>query len=189
MQKQHWAKIISDLIANPENLRVLWKHLLPGFSQISTLRPTSFLPCAGFTPAELHTLWQNEERAAISSGKMNDIWHRRHDFWLLAGIVMYPWRQLPGQWPCVFIFLSARQKPSVISQQASQSSVNSKLCLLEADVVGHLVHVVLSIMAIKAMLHPHETRFSLFCKIEALLDWNKRGETLWFSSCQKPIYC
>uniref|UniRef100_A0A3Q2CK44 Chromodomain helicase DNA binding protein 3 n=1 Tax=Cyprinodon variegatus TaxID=28743 RepID=A0A3Q2CK44_CYPVA len=38
----------------------------------------------GFT--ELHTLWQNEERAAISSGKMNEIWHRRHDFWLLAGI-------------------------------------------------------------------------------------------------------
>uniref|UniRef100_A0A8C9TUK7 Chromodomain helicase DNA binding protein 3 n=1 Tax=Scleropages formosus TaxID=113540 RepID=A0A8C9TUK7_SCLFO len=40
-------------------------------------------------PAELHTLWQNEERAAISSGKMNEIWHRRHDFWLLAGIVVH----------------------------------------------------------------------------------------------------
>uniref|UniRef100_A0A3Q1BY56 DNA helicase n=1 Tax=Amphiprion ocellaris TaxID=80972 RepID=A0A3Q1BY56_AMPOC len=38
---------------------------------------------------ELHTLWQNEERAAISSGKMNEIWHRRHDFWLLAGIVIH----------------------------------------------------------------------------------------------------
>uniref|UniRef100_A0AAR2M665 DNA helicase n=1 Tax=Pygocentrus nattereri TaxID=42514 RepID=A0AAR2M665_PYGNA len=43
-----------------------------------------------FLSAELHTLWQNEERAAISSGKMNEIWHRRHDFWLLAGIVQYP---------------------------------------------------------------------------------------------------
>uniref|UniRef100_A0A672J0R0 Chromodomain helicase DNA binding protein 3 n=1 Tax=Salarias fasciatus TaxID=181472 RepID=A0A672J0R0_SALFA len=42
-----------------------------------------------FRPAELHTLWQNEERAAISSGKMNEIWHRRHDFWLLAGIVIH----------------------------------------------------------------------------------------------------
>uniref|UniRef100_A0A8C2HSV7 Chromodomain helicase DNA binding protein 3 n=1 Tax=Cyprinus carpio TaxID=7962 RepID=A0A8C2HSV7_CYPCA len=41
----------------------------------------------GFT--ELHTLWQNEERAAISSGKINEIWHRRHDFWLLAGIVIH----------------------------------------------------------------------------------------------------
>lgn len=40
---------------------------------------------------ELHTLWQNEERAAISSGKLNEIWHRRHDYWLLAGIVLYPW--------------------------------------------------------------------------------------------------
>uniref|UniRef100_A0A8D0BGU7 Chromodomain helicase DNA binding protein 5 n=1 Tax=Salvator merianae TaxID=96440 RepID=A0A8D0BGU7_SALMN len=41
----------------------------------------------GFT--ELHTLWQNEERAAVSSGKIYDIWHRRHDYWLLAGIVTY----------------------------------------------------------------------------------------------------
>ncbi|XP_023385665.1 chromodomain-helicase-DNA-binding protein 3 isoform X11 [Pteropus vampyrus] len=41
----------------------------------------------GFT--ELHTLWQNEERAAISSGKLNEIWHRRHDYWLLAGIVLH----------------------------------------------------------------------------------------------------
>uniref|UniRef100_A0A3Q3B9Y4 Chromodomain helicase DNA binding protein 3 n=1 Tax=Kryptolebias marmoratus TaxID=37003 RepID=A0A3Q3B9Y4_KRYMA len=40
-------------------------------------------------PTELHTLWQNEERAAISSGKMNEIWHRRHDYWLLAGIVVH----------------------------------------------------------------------------------------------------
>uniref|UniRef100_A0A8C3PPK1 CHD C-terminal 2 domain-containing protein n=1 Tax=Calidris pygmaea TaxID=425635 RepID=A0A8C3PPK1_9CHAR len=37
----------------------------------------------------LHTLWQNEERAAISSGKLNEIWHRRHDYWLLAGIVLH----------------------------------------------------------------------------------------------------
>ncbi|XP_027745107.1 chromodomain-helicase-DNA-binding protein 5 isoform X1 [Empidonax traillii] len=41
----------------------------------------------GFT--ELHTLWQNEERAAMSSGKIYDIWHRRHDYWLLAGIVTH----------------------------------------------------------------------------------------------------
>lgn len=43
-----------------------------------------------FSPTELHTLWQTEERAALSSGKMHDIWHRRHDYWLLAGIVTYP---------------------------------------------------------------------------------------------------
>ncbi|CAB1427115.1 unnamed protein product [Pleuronectes platessa] len=46
----------------------------------------------GFT--ELHTLWQTEERAALSSGKMHDIWHRRHDYWLLAGIVTYPFIQM-----------------------------------------------------------------------------------------------
>lgn len=43
-----------------------------------------------FFVSELHTLWQTEERAAMSSGKMHDIWHRRHDYWLLAGIVTYP---------------------------------------------------------------------------------------------------
>lgn len=26
----------------------------------------------------------------MSSGKIYDIWHRRHDYWLLAGIVTYP---------------------------------------------------------------------------------------------------
>ncbi|CAJ0965693.1 unnamed protein product [Ranitomeya imitator] len=41
----------------------------------------------GFT--ELHTLWQNEERAAICSGRLNEIWHRRHDYWLLAGVVIH----------------------------------------------------------------------------------------------------
>ena len=37
----------------------------------------------GFT--ELHTLWEVEEKR-----KCNDIWWRCHDYWLLAGVVMYP---------------------------------------------------------------------------------------------------
>jgi len=37
----------------------------------------------GFT--ELHTLWQNEEKAAVP-GREFEIWHRRHDYWLLAGL-------------------------------------------------------------------------------------------------------
>uniref|UniRef100_A0A8B9PZX1 Chromodomain helicase DNA binding protein 5 n=1 Tax=Apteryx owenii TaxID=8824 RepID=A0A8B9PZX1_APTOW len=45
--------------------------------------------CLCSASTELHTLWQNEERAAISSGKIYDIWHRRHDYWLLAGIVTH----------------------------------------------------------------------------------------------------
>uniref|UniRef100_A0A3Q2QLC6 Chromodomain helicase DNA binding protein 4b n=1 Tax=Fundulus heteroclitus TaxID=8078 RepID=A0A3Q2QLC6_FUNHE len=38
----------------------------------------------GFT---LHSLWQNEERAATVTKKTYEIWHRRHDYWLLAGII------------------------------------------------------------------------------------------------------
>lgn len=38
----------------------------------------------GFT--ELHTLWINEEKAAVPL-KECEIWHRRHDYWLLCGIV------------------------------------------------------------------------------------------------------
>ncbi|XP_014681188.1 PREDICTED: chromodomain-helicase-DNA-binding protein 5-like [Priapulus caudatus] len=45
----------------------------------------------GFT--ELHTLWQNEERAAVP-GREYEIWHRRHDYWLLAGIVTFGY----GRW-------------------------------------------------------------------------------------------
>jgi chromodomain-helicase-DNA-binding protein 4 len=39
----------------------------------------------GFT--ELHTLWQNEEKAAVP-GREFEIWHRRHDYWLLAGSLL-----------------------------------------------------------------------------------------------------
>nr|XP_018668322.1 chromodomain-helicase-DNA-binding protein 4 isoform X1 [Ciona intestinalis] len=41
----------------------------------------------GFT--ELHTLWQTEEQAAIQSGRLNEIWHRKHDYWLIAGIAIH----------------------------------------------------------------------------------------------------
>ncbi|KAL5015034.1 hypothetical protein ScPMuIL_009304 [Solemya velum] len=45
----------------------------------------------GFT--ELHTLWQNEQRALVN-GREHEVWHRRHDYWLLAGIVTYGY----GRW-------------------------------------------------------------------------------------------
>ena len=45
----------------------------------------------GFT--ELHTLWQNEEKAAVP-GREFEIWHRRHDYWLLVGECWYCQRQL-----------------------------------------------------------------------------------------------
>lgn len=40
----------------------------------------------GFT--ELHTLWLNEEKVAVPN-RIYNIWHRRHDFWLLAGTVSH----------------------------------------------------------------------------------------------------
>ncbi|XP_062597362.1 chromodomain-helicase-DNA-binding protein Mi-2 homolog [Saccostrea cucullata] len=45
----------------------------------------------GFT--ELHTLWTNEQRA-LQLGKEHEVWHRRHDYWLLAGIVTHGY----GRW-------------------------------------------------------------------------------------------
>ena len=44
----------------------------------------------GFT--ELHTLWQHEKKAALN--REYEIWHRRHDYWLLAGIVKHGY----GRW-------------------------------------------------------------------------------------------
>lgn len=40
----------------------------------------------GFT--ELHTLWLNEEKVAVPN-RIYNIWHRRHDYWLLAGTVSH----------------------------------------------------------------------------------------------------
>uniref|UniRef100_A0A914HC26 Chromodomain-helicase-DNA-binding protein 4 n=1 Tax=Globodera rostochiensis TaxID=31243 RepID=A0A914HC26_GLORO len=40
----------------------------------------------GFT--ELHSLWVNEEQVAVP-GNEYEIWHRRHDYWLLCGIVTH----------------------------------------------------------------------------------------------------
>jgi chromodomain-helicase-DNA-binding protein 4 len=40
----------------------------------------------GFT--ELHTLWMNEEKVAVPN-RIYNIWHRRHDYWLLAGTVAH----------------------------------------------------------------------------------------------------
>ncbi|XP_066991467.2 chromodomain-helicase-DNA-binding protein Mi-2 homolog isoform X1 [Anabrus simplex] len=45
----------------------------------------------GFT--ELHTLWLNEEKAIVP-GREYEIWHRRHDYWLLAGVVTHGY----GRW-------------------------------------------------------------------------------------------
>lgn len=45
----------------------------------------------GFT--ELHSLWANEEKAAVPNREL-EVWHRRHDYWLLAGIIKHGY----GRW-------------------------------------------------------------------------------------------
>lgn len=45
----------------------------------------------GFT--ELHTLWTNEQRALLRN-REHEVWHRRHDYWLLSGIVTHGY----GRW-------------------------------------------------------------------------------------------
>ncbi|KAL2080148.1 hypothetical protein ACEWY4_023941 [Coilia grayii] len=62
----------------------------PGASEERKKAKTRFMfniADGGFT--ELHSLWQNEERAATVTKKTNEIWHRRHDYWLLAGIIQH----------------------------------------------------------------------------------------------------
>merc|ERR1719225_2329582 len=62
--------------------------------EVTSKQPPKFMfniADGGFT--ELHTLWQNEEKAAVP-GREYEIWHRRHDYWLLAGIVTHGY----GRW-------------------------------------------------------------------------------------------
>ena len=51
------------------------------------LRRRFWIADGGFT--DLHRLWVTEERGLVP-GHEHEIWHRLHDYWLLAGIVTYP---------------------------------------------------------------------------------------------------
>lgn len=55
--------------------------------------------------------------------------------------------------------------------------------------MGHLVHVVLSIMVIKAMQHSHKTLFSLFCELMLRLcqAGAEKGRDALFQ--QPPLMC
>merc|ERR1719361_691315 len=62
--------------------------------EVTSKQPPKFMfniADGGFT--ELHTLWQNEEREAVP-GREYEIWHRRHDYWLLAGVITHGY----GRW-------------------------------------------------------------------------------------------
>lgn len=55
------------------------------------LRRRFWIADGGFT--ELHSLWHLEEMQLVQ-GKEFETWHRRHDFWLLAGVITYPLREI-----------------------------------------------------------------------------------------------
>lgn len=62
-------------------------HLFKNVKKNRVVSPFKFnIADGGFT--ELHTLWFNEEKAAVPNNEY-EIWHRRHDYWLLCGIVTY----------------------------------------------------------------------------------------------------
>ena len=52
------------------------------------MREFLWIADGGFT--ELHAVWNHEE-AMLLEGREWAVWHRRHDYWLLAGVVTYPW--------------------------------------------------------------------------------------------------
>uniref|UniRef100_A0A8C8FWP6 DNA helicase n=1 Tax=Oncorhynchus tshawytscha TaxID=74940 RepID=A0A8C8FWP6_ONCTS len=82
----------------------------------------------GFT--ELHSLWQNEERAATVTKKTFEIWHRRHDYWLLAGIIQYPFTlyQRPSVPTSPCTNLSLYQPLSVPTALYQPLCTNCSLC-------------------------------------------------------------
>uniref|UniRef100_A0A8V0ZGT5 Chromodomain helicase DNA binding protein 5 n=1 Tax=Gallus gallus TaxID=9031 RepID=A0A8V0ZGT5_CHICK len=81
-----WAGVISRVFP-AEDTKVEEKEQSETHSVLSTVPVAPW--AISSLALHLHTLWQNEERAAISSSKIYDIWHRRHDYWLLAGIVTH----------------------------------------------------------------------------------------------------
>ncbi|VDO11755.1 unnamed protein product [Rodentolepis nana] len=64
-------------------------------SQITPPAPKKFMfniADGGFT--DLHTIWLNEERALTDNRGGVEIWNRKHDYWLLAGVCQHGY----GRW-------------------------------------------------------------------------------------------
>jgi len=61
------------------------------FSSPEARRHHFWIADGGFT--ELQALWQLEEKQ-METGKEYETWFRLHDFWLLAGVITYPFLNL-----------------------------------------------------------------------------------------------
>uniref|UniRef100_A0A8C8K1T0 DNA helicase n=1 Tax=Oncorhynchus tshawytscha TaxID=74940 RepID=A0A8C8K1T0_ONCTS len=89
-QKEEKDGVKAEELAKLQNGDSVKEGVAAGVSEEKKKAKTRFMfniADGGFT--ELHSLWQNEERAATVTKKTNEIWHRRHDYWLLAGIIQH----------------------------------------------------------------------------------------------------
>ena len=74
----HLESAIHYLISASEKLKIV----VDLRKQAWELRKIFYIADGGFT--ELHALWQYEEQQ-LRPGREYETWHRRHDYWLLAG--------------------------------------------------------------------------------------------------------
>lgn len=80
--------------------------------------PYKFNICdGGYT--ELHSLWINEEKVA-RNGKEYEIWHRRHDFWLLAAVAVYGY----GRYQINFQDIMNDPKFSIVNEPFKQTGAD-----------------------------------------------------------------
>uniref|UniRef100_A0A0N4ZGI1 DNA helicase n=1 Tax=Parastrongyloides trichosuri TaxID=131310 RepID=A0A0N4ZGI1_PARTI len=93
----------------------------------------------GFT--ELHGLWQNEE-AQVTPGTEYEVWHRRHDFWLLNGITIHGYGRMGDIMndPRFSILNEpfetlAKDKPNMNSQDVKSKFLQRRYKLLEQALI------------------------------------------------------
>ena len=65
----------------------LQKAIQDRLKRARELRKKFYIADGGFT--DIQNLWNYEENL-LKEGNEFEIWHRRHDFWLLVGIITYP---------------------------------------------------------------------------------------------------
>ncbi|VDD78448.1 unnamed protein product [Mesocestoides corti] len=84
----------------------------------------------GFT--ELHTIWLNEQRALQENTGGYEIWHRKHDYWLLAGVVQHGY----GRWQVMLIICGGGGVGSGCGSVSGGSGGGVGGCGVSGGVVG-----------------------------------------------------
>ena len=124
----------------------------------------------GFT--ELHSLWLNEERA-LQLGHESEIWHRRHDYWLLAGAVVHGygrWQDIQND-PRFFIinepFKKEQAKPNFLEMKNKFLSRRFKL-LEQALVIEEQLRRAVYLNLVQDLKHPIMELATRFSELECL---------------------